>query len=161
MLPASDVRSPTFCTLCLPKENSNTDDRDSGNRSLPFLLGGPVSRASPQQTSQWTPGPGFAALAQRGIPRAVPTSPRTTERPDQLRSHFAAKPLPSGFQIDGAIESPQEFAQHWIHHGALIDAGIFHVPQYGTVCPQRSGSRIDLHRSCPTDLLDPLARPLP
>jgi hypothetical protein len=84
MLPASDVRSPTFCTLCLPKRIPIPTTATSGNRSLPFLLGGPVSKASPQ-----------------------PTSPVLLSAPDQLRTHFAAKRLPSGFQIDGAIESPQ------------------------------------------------------
>ena len=63
------------------------------------------------------------------MPAATPPHPVLLSARINSAVHFAAKRLPSGFQIDGAIESPQEFAQHWIHHGALIDAGIFHVPQ--------------------------------
>src|SRR5262249_59097164 len=53
---AAGQRCPKSDLLHLvpPQENSRTDDRDSGNCSLPFLLGGPESRASPQQTHQRT-----------------------------------------------------------------------------------------------------------
>ena len=104
MLPASDIRSATFCTLCLPKENSPTDDRDSGE---------PVTAVSVRWTgieepTLSNPVNGLrdhaSQLAQRGFPRAVQQAllTRTTERLDQLRNHFAAKRLPSGFQIAGA-----------------------------------------------------------